>query len=43
MLVVLKVTKVLLKVCHAYCKGKVDKPGSVQKMTLSPKGESHVT
>ena len=42
-LVFLKVTNVLLKVCHAYCKGTVDKPGSTRFMTLSPKGESHVT
>ena len=42
-LVVLKVTKVLLKVSHVYYKVKVDKPESVQSMTLSPMGGSHMT
>ena len=42
MSVVIKVTKVLLKVSHPFCKVKVDKPGSVQNMTLSPMGESHI-
>ena len=39
-LVVLKVTKGLVKVSHGYFKVEFGKPGSLGNMTLPPRGES---